>query len=690
MRQGIAALAEAVGLEDRWTDAAGAPQIVSEEVMRRVLSAMGFPCETPRQLAESRGTVEAQRRRGRSSFVTAELGEPVILPDAAAGAGALRLQLESGETRDVRLRRKAGQAVLPPIDRPGYHRLEDGSHAVTIAVAPRRAHAVADAAPGRKPWGLAVQLYSLRGDRGEAFGDFGALAGFARSAAGEGADAVAISPVHALFAADPSRYSPYAPSSRDFLNVLYAAPDAALGEAFVSAALAVHGSAAQGPVTEDDLIDWTDAGQAKLQQLAQLHAAFRSGASAAAHAEFESFRREGGDALEAHACFEALHGHFRRAGLPGDWQGWPAEFRNPGSRAVGDFVASHVEEVEFHLFLQWLAERSLAAAQAEARGAGMAIGLISDLAIGLHGGGSHAWSRPDELLAGLSVGAPPDPLNIRGQSWGLTAISPQALATSGYAPFLATLRAALRHAGGIRIDHVLGLNRLWLVPEGAPPTEGAYLRYPLRDLLRLLALESQRHEAIVIGEDLGTVPEGYTERLGSHGIMGMSVLWFERTEEGGFTPPESWQAGRAALTTTHDLPTIAGWWRGRDIDWAERCNILHSADEAETARETRARDRERLWDACVGAGTAEGAMPETDEPAAVVDAAIGFVAATRADLVLVPIEDALGLEEQPNLPGTIDEHPNWRRRLPPNEKSRLSQPDAAARLDRLRRGRAKP
>lgn len=689
MRQGIAALAEAVGLEARWTDAAGKPQIVSEEVMRRVLSAMGFPCETPRQLAESRQAVEAQRREGRSSFVTATLGESVVLPETAVGAGMLRLELETGEARDVRARKGGGQAVLPPIDRPGYHRLEDGGHAVTIAVAPRLAHTVADATPGRRPWGLAVQLYSLRGDRGEAFGDFGALAGFARSAADEGADAVAISPVHALFAADPSRYSPYAPSSRDFLNVLYAAPDIALGEAFVSAALA-NDDVPQDRRFGEGLIDWTEAGRAKLRQLARLHAAFQTGAPPAARAEFEAFRREGGDALLAHARFEALHGHFRRAGVTGDWQSWPVEFRKPGGKAVVEFAAAHADEVEFHLFLQFLAERGLAAAQAEARGAGMAIGLISDLAIGLHGGGSHAWSRPDELLAGLSVGAPPDPLNIRGQSWGLTAISPQALAATGFAPFLATLRAALRHAGGIRIDHVLGFHRLWLVPEGALPTDGAYLRYPLRDLLRLLALESQRHKAIVIGEDLGTVPEGYTERLGSHGIMGMSVLWFERTEDGGFTPPESWQAGRTALTTTHDLPTVAGWWRGRDIDWAERCHILHGAEEAEIARETRAADREKLWDACVTAGTAGGAMPAPDEPAAAVDAAIGFVAATPADLVLVPMEDTLGLEEQPNLPGTIDEHPNWRRGLPLGGTSLLSRPDVAARLDMLRKSRATP
>ena len=238
------------------------------------------------------------------------------------------------------------------------------------------------------------------------------------------------------------------------------------------------------------------------------------------------------------------------------------------------FAASHRDEVLFHEFLQWVADRSLAAAQARAREAGMRIGLVGDLAVGMDPTGSHAWSRQRDILLGVAIGAPPDLFNPRGQDWGLTGFSPRALEDGGFAPFIATLRAALRHAGGLRIDHAMGLSRLWLVPEGADPAEGAYLTYPLTDLLRLLALESARHNAIVVGEDLGTVPAGFRETLDQDGVHGMRVLWFERGENNSFAAPQTWDAAALAMTTTHDLPTVAGWWSGTDIAARAECGRL--------------------------------------------------------------------------------------------------------------------
>ena len=290
---------------------------------------------------------------------------------------------------------------------------------------------------------------------------------------------------------------------------------------------------------------------------------------------------------------------------------------------------------------------------------GMRIGLISDLAVGMNPGGSHAWSRPHDLLLGLSVGAPPDLFNTRGQDWGLTAFSPQGLLATGFEPFIATLRAAMRAAGGVRIDHAMGLTRLWLVPRGASPTEGAYLSYPLDDLLRLIALELHRHRAIVIGEDLGTVEPEFRKRMAEAGIAGMDVLWFQR-EGKRFLPPTKWRRDAVAMTTTHDLPTVAGWWSGADIATRAKLGLV-------PMRPASRRSARRTVRPC-GARSAQAVLRGRSSrrprrPDSAVDAAIAFTAQSPAPLALIPIEDVLGLAEQPNLPGTIDEHPNWRRRL---------------------------
>ncbi len=300
----------------------------------------------------------------------------------------------------------------------------------------------------------------------------------------------------------------------------------------------------------------------------------------------------------------------------------------------------------------------------------MAIGLIADLAVGCDSAGSHAWSYRDEMLQGVSVGAPPDLFNQKGQSWGLTTFSPRAMRTQGFTAFIDMLRAAFTLAGGIRIDHILGLRRLWLVPDGESAKDGAYLRYPLEDLLRLIALESWRHKAIVIGEDLGTVPPGFRERLQEHGLLGIRVLWFERAEEGpGFKAPADWDHDVAATTTTHDLPTVTGWWIGEDIVW--RSKIGQTAvradgkDAVEMAQAERGEDRELLWTAFQEAGVA---APDVDvrpishrRPRRSTKRSRSWPPRPRR-CVTYPLEDLLALAEMPNLPGSIDEHPNWRRR----------------------------
>ena len=678
-------LARRAGIAVEWQDFGGQPRVVAPDVLRRILEALGLPCRTRGDVLEARK--QLSRRSSLATLpplITATAGRPTRLDVGANEPYQARLVLESGETRDVTLSPVRGRLRLPAISEAGYHRLLIDNRDIVMAVAPSRCLTIDDAVPDARLWGVAAQIYALRSSGDGGIGDAAGAAELADAAAAAGADAVALSPLHALFTADSARFAPYSPSTRLFFNPLHGSPTLVFGERYVSTIIAEAqlGSRLR-QLEEQPLIDWPLAAAAKLDLLRHLYDAFTSNSDgdSGLHVDFAQFRADGGELLMQHAVFETLHASQSATGA-GDWRHWPTDLRDAGSAAVGVFAASHEAEVRFQCFLQWVADRSIGIAQDRARSAGMRIGLIADLAVGMDPMGSHAWSRHADILGGLAIGAPPDLFNPRGQNWGLTGFSPRALVNGGFAPFLATVRAVLRHAGGIRIDHAMGMTRLWLIPEGAEPAEGAFLTYPVTDLLRLLALESHRNQAIVVAEDLGTVPEGFRETLDAAGLHGMRVLWFERTQR-NFAPPERWDHSAIAMTSTHDLPTVAGWWRGTDIAARAHCGRLGAGvHEADVAAERKS-DRSILWRAFTDAGVAEGPEPPPDEPQAAVDAALRFVAVTDSPLFLPQIEDVLGLEEQPNLPGTVDEHPNWRRRLKPPADALLDEPRAAARVANL-------
>ena len=674
-------LAIKAGLALRWRDAHGTEQETSPDALRTVLAALDLPAESDAAIAESLERVGPTA--GPQLLRTAVVGHPVLLPRSESVSPKFLLELEGGGRFEGKAEWRDAGWCLPAVEEAGYHRLHFGDIGTTLAVAPERCFGLTDAlgSDDARAWGLAVQLYGLRraGDGG--IGDFTALDHFVRAAATKGADAVAISPVHAQFSADPGRFSPYAPSSRLFLNVLHADP-ALLGEAAFRDALARCALAEEFSRLETlALVDWPAVNAARLRVLRAVFDAFPGDPA------FDGFRAAGGEALESHARFEALH-----AALYGadpklwDWRDWPAEYRNPRSEKVAAFARDHAREVIFHAFLQWLAERGLAGAQRGAREAGARIGLIADLAVGTDAGGSHGWSRQREMLRGLTVGAPPDIFSPLGQSWGISAFSPRGLRQDGFGAFLEMLRAVMRHAGGLRIDHAMGLARLWMVPEGAAARDGAYLHFPVDDMLRLVALESHRHRAIVVGEDLGTLPEGFREKLAAAELMGLRVLYFEQ-ENGRFTPPAQWTRDAAAMTTTHDLPTVVGWWRERDVDWRTELGLLGEGKDGVEQREERRRDRYNLWQAMRDSGAARGEPPSSDGASVVADAAATQVGLAASRLALLPVEDALALEEAPNLPGTTDQHPNWRRRLPLPAAILLDDPACAARLTAFARTR---
>jgi 4-alpha-glucanotransferase len=679
-------LATRAGLAVTWRDYANAKHEVSIESLRRLLAALGLACETASDVADS---LHRCRTAASPPLITATVKESFELPFAGSRSRSVRVTSEDGRVIDIPACTRPGALRLAGIETPGYHTAEVDGRQITIAVAPPRCATVSDIAPHERIWGLVAQVYGLRSHGDFGIGDMAGVVALAGQAAALRADALALSPLHALFAADPHHSSPYSPSSRLFYNPLHADARVLFGNARVDRAGA--GVADLAPELDArSLIDWPQSATAKIAMLRQLFADFATAelsapAENSLAADFISFRHAGGALLENHARFETLHA----ASLAADpnawsWTEWPPGWRSPESADVRAFAEQNQTEVTFHCFLQWIADRSIEMTQKAARGAGMRVGLIADLAVGMSRAGSHAWSTQGDILIGVEIGAPPDLYNSNGQNWGLTTFSPRALNARGFAPFLQTLRAGLRHTGGLRIDHAMGLLRLWVIPVGAQPAEGAYLNYPVTDMMRLLALESRPRDAIIIGEDLGTVPAGFDRRLAESGIYGMRVLWFER-ERGRFRPPQRWTKAAAAMTSTHDLPTVAGWWSGHDIATRAKIGLAPDADEEAVERRT---EREPLWRAFRSAKAAAGDPPAENDGAAVADAAVKYVSETPSDLVLLPLEDALAVDEQPNLPGTVNEHPNWRRCYAGEASKLLTATEVRARLGPLARRNA--
>lgn len=624
------ALAHACGVAREWTDVDGRQQMVADDALAAALAALGHAAGSARQIARSLAAVE-ESRAALPPMLVADCGASIPLPFTPSRAEATG---EDGITRALALE---GNRLTAP-DAPGYYDLVLDGRALKLAVAP--AKCPLPNAAGRRPWGVSLQIPALRGAQPSPFGTFGDLAEAAQAFGAAGADALAINPVHALFPGHGVGYSPYSPSSRLFLN-------GAMGDPALAGLPPLAPSAEAGP-----LIDWAGALPRRLAEWRKVFAALTPAQRAEMTATDDAM-------LRRHALFDALDCRFRAATGAHGWRDWPAAFHNPQGAAATRFAAEHPDEIAFHLFVQWLARQGLEAAQSAAKDAGMGVGLIADLAVGVDPSGSDAWSLRHAMLDGLTIGAPPDPLGPLGQNWSITGFSPEGLRASAYEPWIAMIRAGLSAGGGLRIDHAFGLARLWVIPEGGATRDGAYLSYPFDDLIRLATLEAYRANAFIIAEDLGTAPYGFTQAVTERQMLGMRVLWFERAADHGFIGAADYEPLSAAMSGTHDTVTVAGWWRGRDLDWAEQLGRLPEGTTRAEAEAIRDWDRGLLWSTLDHTAP----RPAPDNPAPVVDAAIAHIARTPAAIALVALEDLLGLEEQPNLPGTITEHPNWRRRL---------------------------
>ena len=525
----------------------------------------------------------------------------------------------------------------------GYYDLATADGSTRVIVTPHQAY-VPPQLQRQKLWGYAAQLYSLRSSKNWGIGDFGDLAKLAELAHDSGASCVALNPLHQGHLTNPAASSPYAPLSRRYLNALYIDVEAAANRCGASLSIPTF-----APLRTAPLVDYIAVAIAKIAALERIYAALDERAALRA---FEA--RDAG--LRTMALYEAIMESqtARDANIYG-WTQWPHELHDRNGPAVAAFERTHEERIQFYIFLQWLADEQLRHA-AESAG-GMSIGLYRDLAVGVDMASVDVWADPNVFALGLSVGAPPDPLNEDGQNWGLPPFHPRRLAERAYEPFIALLRANMRHAGALRIDHVMGLKRLFCLVRENPKAGGAYVNYDFEALLGIVALESLRHECMIVGEDLGTVPEGFRERINEARVFACRVLFFEREWDGRFRAPDDYTREAVASTGTHDLPTLAGLW-----------TEAGPGDHASTGL-----TRERLIEALSSAGVlaqgdadrlrGEGADPSIESLTALLVATYRYLGRTRSDLALVQLEDALGQREQVNVPGTVDEQPNWRRRL---------------------------
>jgi 4-alpha-glucanotransferase len=529
-----------------------------------------------------------------------------------------------------------------------------------------------------RAWGITCQLYSLRSQRNWGIGDFEDLATLAEIAAPFGADFIGINPLHALFFADPAFFSPYTPSSRRFLNPLYIAIDD-------ETALADGDRQALQEARQAELIDYLAVSALKHKAL---EGQFRAYRSRPITSDFEAFRREQGDRLERFALFEAISEVMVGRSLHCGWRDWPDDFKDLNSSAVRRFGDENSERVLFHIWLQWRARQQLAGAQRRALAAGMRIGLYLDLAVGVSAYGADTWCEPDTILRGVRIGSPPDAFNARGQDWGLSPLSPLALRAERGRMFGEVLADAIGPAGAIRIDHAMALQRLYLIPDGLQGTDGSYVVYPFDDMLRAVAETSQRSGAIIVGEDLGTVPPNFRETMQANRAQGYRVLFFERDRAGNFHLPQTYERDALACISTHDLPTLRGWWSGSDLDDRERIGVL-DPESAGVDRARRAEDRRLLIQALAASGMlpdhlsgiarGDDAIPaELSQDLAI--ALSRFLAVTPCRLVAVQLEDLTGTLHRANLPGTVHEHPNWRRKLPVALESLSQFPDFTATL----------
>ena len=738
----IATLGRLCGISPEYWDNFGVRRHTSLATYQALLTAMDIPWEDPEQLSREIAHRRLRPWAGLVDGLTVVLADSgphrIIISPWTPNADLPSMQV-SGKIKDEEGQESTWESVLPlspPLARravqdhlwgpgfrsrlelplpsglqPGYYelnlevkagdRVERGG--TRLIMAPIRAYLPPALTQGERFWGLNLPLYALKSERNWGMGDFTDLREVIDWAGDLGAAFVGVNPLHARFPGEKPNPSPYSPSTRIFRDILYLdledVPEFKDCQAAQTLVATPETQALLDRLRAADLVDYAAVYRLKRQVLGLLYKKFQERHGSPDNPltlrgqEFSGFVAAGSLPLLRFGQYNALADYLGQ----GDWRVWPREYQRPESQAVEGFSRQHLEEVHSHLYFQWLAAAQLHAVQAGARKHGLPFSLYQDLALGAHPGGAETWAHPHVFAQSADMGAPADAFNPGGQNWGLPPLIPERLRQDGYRLFIDTLRANLPPDGLLRLDHVMGLFRLFWIPQGRGAAEGAYVHYPARELLGILALESHRRRTLIIGEDLGTVHHRVRRELARRHVLSYRVFYFERTPEHQFKNPEDYPVNAVAAVTTHDLPTLAGYWQGEDIKLKSALGLYPQAHLAAEETAARARDRERLLEDLGLAGAkvedkGESGGSISSCPEEMRFGVLEYIARSKAALMEVRLEEIFGVSYQQNLPGTTTQYPNWRRKLPLTLKEMRKNPAAmrlAARLRQYRGGAGK-
>lgn len=690
-------VAEMARIADSYVSAWGDEASVADETILSLLAAMGYDTSSDAALLKS---AEKKHKQDVMDPVQVVRDEQPVEVELHLGVSAResefswRLETEQGDILEGYLqsqivrdeRAEGGPLVFAlPNDLPwGYHKLQvirkrrKSPYEMALIITPKACFKQDQINQGKKLWGPSVQLYTLRTQHNWGIGDFGDLKQLVADIAARGGDFVGLNPIHSLFPANPEGASPYSPSSRRWLNILYIDVSSVPEFALSAQAQQIVGNAdfqqRLQKARESHWVNYSEVADLKMSVLPLLFTEFKK-----RHLDVKSDRAQtfldfvevGGESLLHQAAFDALHAelHAEDSNVWG-WPVFPEKYRKFDSTAVQKFIKENEDKVRLYMYLQWIADAQINEAQALAEEKGMAVGLYRDLAVGVADSGSETWADDGNLILDASIGAPPDILGPLGQNWGLPPLNPQVLQQTGYDAFVKLIRANMKHCGALRIDHVLGLLRLWWIPKGEDATKGAYMYYPVEDMLAILALESHRYQCSVIGEDLGTVPDEIVDILRDAGVHSYKVFFFETAKDGGFISPKHYAEQSMSALCTHDMPTLRGFWHCDDLKMGKEIGLYPDQEQLNGLFDDRLECKQGILDSVAW----HGYLPEgvgRDASQVPMDSYLSealqlHVAAGSSTLLSVQLEDWLEMDQPVNIPGTVDEYPNWRRKLSMN------------------------
>ncbi|WP_426578085.1 4-alpha-glucanotransferase [Xenorhabdus stockiae] len=675
-------LATEAGIATEYINAYGKPQAIPAQIRHKILQAMG----------ENRPVKRPVSDPSVSALPTVKvliIGQSFTFTLNTSAQYQWQIQTEQGTSLRGNCQYQLTLSASLPL---GYHTLslvpssgpKDAvqHHVMQIIIAPERCYEPESLIKGSKLWGACIQLYTLRSETNWGMGDFGDLKKMLRELAQRGGAFIGLNPLHSMYPAMPENASPYSPSSRHWLNIIYI--DVSQVEDFQSSAnaqkwwLMPETQSRIQSVRQTEWVDYSGVMALKMTALRLAYQQFNTRTDTdPLYLSFRQFINQSGKSLYSQAVYDALHDKlYSESHTYWGWPIWPEKYRDPDNDTVQAFCHSNPQEVEFFLWLQWIADRQLADCFRESQSHAMPIGIYRDLAVGVAQGGSETWDNRELYCMKTSIGAPPDIMGPLGQNWGLPPMNPHVLQAQNYQPFIQLLRSNMRHCGALRIDHVMALLRLWWIPQGETAAQGVYVHYPVDDLLAILALESQRHCCMVIGEDLGIVPEEIVGKLRDRGIYSYKVFYFERDGQGEFKPPEKYQTQAMATITTHDLPTLCGFWQSGDLKLGESIGLYPDKALLTELYNEREHCKQKLLQSLNHHGylsesenianTLTPLQPKTSSsqiPTSVNQGIHYYLASCTSALLGLQPEDWLGMENPVNVPGTTMEYPNWRRKL---------------------------